>query len=187
MVTPNDFDTGMAVYIDDQLYLVKDYQHSKQARGGASVKTELKNVSTGENVTKTLSPDDNFKQAMMTENPAQFLYHDGQFYVFMDMENYDQVQLSPDIIEEKADYLRENMELELQYCDNKPIGINLPAHVTLEVEETQPGVRGNTAQGGTKPAVLETGLQTQVPLFVNESDKIKVKTSNGEYVERVDE
>ncbi|MGM0380598.1 MAG: elongation factor P [bacterium] len=187
MVTPNEFDTGMAVYIDDELYIIVDYNHSKRARGGAKVKTTLKNASSGEKVTKTFSPDDNLKQAIMTENPAQYLYNDGQFHVFMDMDNYDQVQLSPDVIGDKADYLRENMELELQYCDGQPIGIELPAHVALEIEETQPGVRGNTAQGGTKPATLETGLQTQVPLFVNESDKIKVKTSNGEYVERVEE
>ncbi len=187
MVTPNEFDTGMAVYVDGDLCVVVDYSHSKRGRGGAKVKTTLKNLNTGERMTRNLSPDDNFKQAIMTENPAQYLYNDGQFYVFMDMKNYDQIQLSPDMIEEKTDYLRENMELELQYCDDKPIGINLPAHVVLEVKETQPGVRGNTAQGGTKPAILETGLETQVPLFVNESDKIKVKTSNGEYVERVEE
>lgn len=180
MVTPSDFDTGMAVYIDDTLYQILNYEHSRQARGGAFVRTELRNLDTGEVQEKTLSPDDNFKQAMLVKRPAQFLYKN-QFYVFMDMETYDQVEISEETLGEKAQYLEEKMELELEYCDEQPIGIKLPGQVELTVSDTDPGVKGNTAQGGTKPAETVAGLVVDVPLFIEEDDKIIVNTESGEY------
>jgi elongation factor P len=187
LVTPNDFDTGMAIYVDGDLCLIENYQHSKQARGSAIVKTKLRNMETDEVQEKRFGPDDDFKQAIIDEKPAEFLYTEGEILVFMDMETYDQVQLSRDSVGEKADYLTENLECHLKYCDGDPIDIVLPGHVTLEVKDTSPGVKGDTAQGGTKPAVMDSGLEVDVPLFISEGDKVTVNTDSSEYVGREEE
>lgn len=182
MVTPNEFDTGMAIYVDDKLYIIEQYEHSKRGRAGAKIKTKLRDAKSGEIQRKTFKSDDNFSQAILTENPARYLYNDGQFYVFMDMENYDQIQLSPDVVGDTAKFLQENLELELKYCDDEPVGVKLPRHVVLKVESTEPGLKGGRTQSGTKPAETESGLETNVPLFINEGDLIKVDTVTGEYI-----
>lgn len=187
MVTTSDFDTGMAIYVDDELYEILNYEHSKKARGSAIVRTKLRNMNSGEVAEKTFQSGDDFEQAIMEERPAEYLYESDQFYVFMDMETYDQVELSSDAIGETAGYLRENMEVQLKYCDGDPIGVSVPAQVSLEVTETSPGVKGDTAQGGTKPATLESGSEVDVPLFVSEGDEIVVNTESGEYVGRSDD
>lgn len=184
MVTTSDFDTGMAIYVDGELHEILNYEHSKKARGSAFVRTKLRNLETGEVSQETFQSGDDFKQAIIEDIPAEYLYDSGQFHVFMNMETYDQVELSDDLIGEKADYLRENMEVELEYCDNEPIGLKLPSQVTLTVEETSPGVKGDTAQGGTKPATMESGVTVDVPLFVDEGDEVVVNTETGEYVGR---
>ncbi len=181
MVTPKQFDTGMVIYLDDELHQVLDYEHSRKARGGAFVRTKLRNLKTGKVQRKTLSPDDNYKQAMMEKRPAQYLYSSDQFYVFMDMETYEQIELEPETLGEKKKFLVEKMELELEYCDGQPIGIKLPPKVEVTIADTVPGVKGDTAQGGTKGAHTESGLKVSVPLFVNEGEKIIVDTKNGEY------
>lgn len=187
MVSPNQFDTGMAIYVEGDLCLIENYQHSKQARGGAIIKVTLRNLDRGgELQKKRLRSDEDYKQAIIREKPAQFLYEDGNFLVFMDMETYDQVELAADSLGDKRDFLSENMKLELKYCDGEPIGIELPDHVNLEVKETSPGVKGNTAQGGAKPATLTSGLTVNVPLFINEGETITVNTNSGEYVGRSD-
>jgi elongation factor P len=187
MVTTNDFDTGMAIYVDDDLFEILNYEHSKKARGSALVKTKLRNMNTGEVIEKTFQSGDDFKQAIIKDRPAEFLYESDQFFVFMDMETYDQVELSADVVSEDAKYLRENMELELEYCDEDPIGVQLPAQVTLEVADTSPGVKGDTAQGGEKPATLESGATVDVPLFVSEGDEIVVNTETDDYVGRAED
>jgi elongation factor P len=187
MVTTNDFDIGMAIYVDDDLYEILNYEHSKKARGSALVKTKLRDMSSGEVIEKTFQSGDDFEQAIMQERPAEFLYESDQFFVFMDMETYDQVELSADVVSEDAKYLRENMELELEYCDEEPIGVELPAQVTLEVTDTSPGVKGDTAQGGEKPATLESGATVDVPLFVSEGDEIVVNTDSEDYVGRAED
>jgi elongation factor P len=184
MVTTNDFDTGMAIYVEDELYEILNYEHSKKARGSAFVRTKLRNLDTGEVTEKTFQSGDDFKQAIIEDVPAEFLYDSGQFLVFMNMESYDQVELNAEVVGERAEYLRENMEVELEYCDEEPIGVKLPAQVTLEVEDTAPGVKGDTAQGGSKPATLETGVTVDVPLFVDEGEEIVVNPETGEYVGR---
>lgn len=184
MVTPNDFDTGMAIYVDGDLCLIENYQHSKQARGSAIIKTKLRNLDTGELHEKRFGSDDDFKQAIIDEKPAQFLYEEGPMLVFMDMESYDQIQLGKDAVGDKAEYLTENLECELKYCDGNPIDVVLPNHVTLEVADTSPGVKGDTAQGGTKPAEMVSGVEINVPLFINEGDQVTVNTESGEYVGR---
>ena len=184
MVTTSDFDTGMAIYVDEELFEIINYEHSKKARGSAFVRTRLRNIHTGEVKEKTFQSGEDFKQAIIDERPAEYLYESDQFHVFMDMETYDQVELSGDVIGEDANYLKENMELELEYCDEDAIGVKLPAQVALEVTDTSPGVKGDTAQGGTKPATLESGATVDVPLFVSEGDEIVVNTESGEYVGR---
>lgn len=187
MVTTSDFDTGMAIYVDDELYEIINYEHSKKARGSAFVRTRLRNIHSGEVKEKTFQSGDDFEQAIIEERPAEYLYESDQFHVFMDMETYDQVELSGDGIGDAVDYLKENMELELEYCDDDAIGVKLPAQVSLEVTDTSPGVKGDTAQGGTKPATLESGATVDVPLFVSEGDEIVVNTESGEYVGRSEE
>lgn len=184
MVTTNDFDTGMAIYVDGDLYEILNYEHSKKARGSAFVRTRLRNLETGEVNERTFQSGDDFEQAIIEDVPAEYLYDSGSFQVFMNMETYDQVELSSDVVGDQADYLRENMDVQLEYCDGDPIGVKLPAQVTLAVEETSPGVKGDTAQGGTKPATLETGVIVDVPLFVDEGEEIIVSTETGEYIGR---
>jgi len=186
MVTPSDFDTGMAIYVDDELCIIENYQHSKQARGSATIKTKLRSVETGEKRQERFRSDDDFKQAIIDEKPAQFLYEDDPFLVFMDMDSYDQVELSKEKVGDKAQFLTENLELQLKYCDRQPIDVELPSHVTIEVADTSPGVKGDTAQGGTKPAHLVSGLETSVPLFIDEGDRVTVNSKTGEYVGRED-
>ncbi|MFB6356724.1 MAG: elongation factor P [bacterium] len=187
MVEPNKFETGMGIYIDDDLYIVENFQHSKQARGGASVKVKLRDVQSGNIENKRLRPEENFEQAYIDEKEAEFLYRDEPFLVFMDMETYDQVEMSEESLGEKTKYLTEGEKLELKYTDGEPVGIVLPNKVTLEVADTEPGVKGDTAQGGTKPATLTTGLTVDVPLFINEGDLIEVDTEKGEYSGKVEE
>lgn len=187
MVSTNDLDTGMAIYLDDELYLVENYEHSRKARGSAFVRTRLRKVSTGEVHEENLPADEEVEQAYLDSRPAEYLYDNGDFHVFMDMETYDQVELSEELLGDKALYLRENLELRLEYCDEDPIGITLPDSMVLTVADTDPGVKGNTAQGGTKPATTHTGLTVDVPLFIDEGEAIKVRTDDGEYVERADD
>ncbi len=182
MVTPKQFNSGMAIYLDGVLHQVLDYEHSRRGRGGAFVRTRLRNLETGKVQRMTFGPEDDFKQAILEKRPAQFLYSSDQFYVFMDMETYDQIELSPDTLADKIKFLEEKMELQLQYCDEKPLGISLPAKVELTVAETTPGVRGNTVQGGTKKARTSSGLELEVPLFINQGERIIVDTKNSKYV-----
>ncbi len=184
MVTPKQFDTGMAIYHDGVLHQVLDYEHSRRGRGGAFVRTKLRNLENGKVQRKTFSPEADFKQAILDKRPAQFLYRNKHFYVFMDMETYDQVEFQEDTLGDNKQYLEEKMKLQLQYCDEKPLGIVLPAKVELIIAETTPGVKGNTVQGGTKKAKTESGLELEVPLFVNEGERIIVETKSGDYVGR---
>jgi len=177
----------MAIYVEDRLCEILDFEHSRQARGSAFVRTRLRDLRTGDVLEKTFQAGEEFDQAYLEEHDAQYLYADAGFHVFMNMETYDQVELAEDVLGEKARYLRENLELELSYCDGKPIGIQLPDRVTLTVGQTEPGVRGDTAQGGTKPATTESGMTLSVPLFIDEGESIVVNTRTGEYVARAEE
>lgn len=187
MVSTNDFSTGMAIYVENRLCEILNFEHSRQARGSAFVRTRLRDLRTGDVLEETFQAGEDFEQAYLDEHDAQFLYEDGEFLVFMNMETYDQVELSADLLGERAAFLRENMELELRYCDGEPIGVELPDRVTLEVQDTEPGVRGDTAQGGTKPATAGNGLALDVPLFIEEGEQIVVNTDSGEYVERAED
>lgn len=177
----------MAIYVDDRLCEILNFEHSRQARGSAFVRTRLRDLNTGDVFEETFQAGEEFEQAYLEGRPAQYLYENGQFLVFMDMETYDQVELDAGGLGDRVDYLRENLELDLVYCDGEAIGISLPDRVTLDVVETEPGVRGDTAQGGTKPATTDSGLRLDVPLFIEEGDRIVVNTNSNEYVERADD
>lgn len=185
MISTNDFQTGMTIELDGQVYSVEEFQHSKSGRGGAFVRTKLKNLEEDYVVEKTFRAGEKVKNAHINEREMKFLYWDGQDYVFMDNETYDQIILSKEQLGDKMNYLKENMDLTIVMYEERPIGIQLPTFIELAVEKTTPSIKGNTVSGGSKPATLETGIVVKVPLFVNEEDVVKVDTRTDEYVERV--
>lgn len=184
MLSITDLKVGTAITLDGQPYVVTAYQQSKQARGGSVVNTKLKNLITGNSLPKTFQGNDKIEPADIGYSRAQYLYSDGTDYHFMDGESYEQFSLSGDELGDATQYLVDGTDVDIQNYDGKPIGVKLPIKMELTVTETIPGVKGNTADGGTKPATLETGLVVNVPLFIKEGEKIRVNTDTGEYVER---
>lgn len=171
--------------LEGELMQIVDFQHVKPGKGGAFVRTRLKNVETGAVVDKTFRAGEKFNEAVLEHHSMQFLYRDGENYVFMDTSSYEQVFTSPDIVEENADFLVENQEVSLFLRNGKPITMELPAAVNLGVTRADPWLKGDTTSGATKPVTLETGLVVQVPLFIEEGDVVKVDTRSGKYIERV--
>ncbi|MGM0409286.1 MAG: elongation factor P [Bacillota bacterium] len=185
MISTNDFRTGMTIELDGTVYSIEDFQHSKSGRGGAFVRTKLKNMEENYVVEKTFRAGEKVKNAHIDERDVKFLYWDGQDYVFMDNESYDQITLSKEQLGDKVNYLKENMDLKIAMYEGRAIEVKLPTFVELEVKEAPPSVKGNTVSGGSKSVTLETGLEVKVPLFISEGEVIKVDTRNNEYVERV--
>ncbi|MBI2453521.1 elongation factor P [Candidatus Peregrinibacteria bacterium] len=175
---------GMTIQIENIPYLVLHAQHSKQARGGGVAKTSLKNLLTGSTIPKTFQGNERIEKANVHFSKAQYLYKDESSAYFMDSNNFEQFSIPADQIKDQSAYLLEGTEIDIQNFDNKPIAIKLPPKVVLAVTETEPGVRGNTASGGSKPAILETGIRIQVPLFINQGDRIRINTETGQYAER---
>lgn len=184
MISTNDFHKGLTIEVDDTVYVVEDFQHSKSGRGGAFVRTKLRNMEEDYTINKTFRAGEKVPRAHVEQRKMQFLYWDGNGYVFMDNETYEQISLSKEQLGEKVKYLEENMDLEVSMYEGKPLDINLPTFVKLEVKDTQPGIKGDTVSGGTKPATMTTGLTVQVPLFIDEGEVIKIDTRIGEYIER---
>ncbi len=186
MASTADFRNGMVVEIDGILYTITYFQHVKPGKGGAFVRSKLKNVLTGAVIDKTFRAGEKVDEVRLVRRPVQYSYTDGQFYYFMDQETYEQIPLPAETVgAEQLVYLKENMMCEALARDAQPISVELPFFVELEIVETEPGVRGDTAQGGTKPAKLETGAVVQVPLFVEIGDVIKVDRRENKYLERV--
>lgn len=185
MVLAGSIKKGMTVVIDDQVCLILDFQHVKPGKGAAFVRTKVRNIMTGVIVEKTLNPSDKFPRAHIETKEMQYLYNDGNLYYFMDMESYEQVPLERDKVEEAIKYINENMNVTIRFYKGEAFSVEAPNFVELEVVQTEPGVRGDTASGGTKPATLETGAVISVPLFVNIGDAIRVDTRTDEYIERV--
>ncbi len=183
-VTTNDLRNGMTIDIPEGLYSVVEFQHVKPGKGGAFVRTKLKNVRTGAVIERTFRADERVEQAIVDKREMQYLYRDGTDYVFMDNVSYDQVQVSPDALGEASQYVKEGDSAVLQMYDDEIVGVDLPAAVELTVTVTEPGVQGDRVSGARKPATLETGLVLQVPLFVNPGERIKVDTRTGEYITR---
>ena len=184
MYTPSDFRKGLRIIVDDQPYYVVDYQHFKMGRGKANIRTKLKHIKTGAVVEKVFSSNDSFKPPDMEEKKMQYLYENGGEYTFMDSTTFEQVQIPIDNLGDAKWYLLENQDYKVMFLDNEAISVNLPTSVVLTVVETEPFAKGDTVTNITKPAKLETGLVVKVPPFVKESDKVKVDTRTGDYLER---
>jgi elongation factor P len=184
MITPGELRKGATIELDDQLWNIVDYEHIKIGRGGATVRLRLRNVRSGATVERTFPASAKFRRVFMDRRPVQFLYREDDTFYFMDTENFNQVALGADQLGDDANYLVENMQLELLVHEDTPVAVELPPSVELRVVDTEPGVRGDTAAGGTKPAVMETGLKVQVPLFVNVGDLLRIDTRTGAYLER---
>lgn len=186
MATTADFRNGMVIQIDGALWAITYFQHVKPGKGGAFVRTKLKNVLTGAVVDKTYRAGEKVDDVRLERRPVTYSYTDGDIYYFMDANTFEMIPISGDLIgEDQLKYLKENMECEGLVHDEKVISVELPNFVELEVTKTEPGVKGDTAQGGTKPATLETGAVVQVPLFVEEGDVIKVDRREDKYLTRV--
>lgn len=184
-ISTADFRNGMVVVVNDQLMELIEFQHVKPGKGGAFVRTKLKNVLTGRVLDKTFRSGERLEEVRLIEEPHQYLYSDGDLYHFMHRDTYEQAAVSAAVIGDKKDWLKENEAVGLLFHGSEVIRVELPTTVELAVAKTEPGVQGDRAQGGTKPAELETGVTIQVPLFVNEGDTVKVDTRTGEYMTRV--
>ena len=184
MIDVTEARKGTTFELDGQLYSVIEYQHIKMGRGSAQVRLKLRDIRGGHIVERTFQSGDRLKDVQVLQRPAQYLYNDGEFYYFMDQETFDQTPMSKEQLGEALNYLKEGMVVQLSTYEGAAIGIELPVTVELEIVETGPSFKGDTAQGGSKPAVLETGITIQVPMFLSTGDRIKVDTRTGTYVER---
>ncbi len=183
-VSTAEFRKGLRIVFDGQPYAIVDFQHVKPGKGGAFVRTKLKHMRLGTVIDNTFRSGEKVERVDFEEKRMQFLYRDDRYH-FMDTETYEQVSLSEHEVGDAREYLTENMEVEVLYINGAPTAIELPNFVELAITKTEPGVRGDTAQGGSKPATLQTGAVIQVPLFLNEGDVVKVDTRTGEYLGRV--
>lgn len=184
MISVNDLRTGLTIEVDGELWQVIEFMHVKPGKGAAFVRTKLRNLQTGNIQERTFRAGEKVEQARIDTRQMQYLYNSGDEYTFMDTETYEQLSLNRRQIERELKFLKENMLVHIMLHDEQVVGIELPNTVELEVVETEPGIRGDTATGGSKPATLETGLVVQVPLFINVGEKVIVDTRSGEYVSR---
>ncbi len=184
MISVNDFKTGLTIEVDGGIWQVIEFQHVKPGKGAAFVRSKLRNLRTGAIQEKTFRAGEKVAKAHIENRKMQYLYASGDNHVFMDNETYDQIELSSKQIEYELKFLKENMEVSIMMFGTETLGVQLPTTVTLVVTETEPGIKGDTASGGTKPATVETGLTVQVPFFVNEGDKLIINTSDASYVSR---
>lgn len=184
MISTADFRNGMTIEMDGTLYNIAYFQHVKPGKGGAFVRTKLKNLKTGAIIDKTFRAGEKVELAILDKRSMQYLYSEGGNLIFMDMETYEQIPISGEVVAEAVDFLKEGIKVDISLYEGKPVGVEPPVFVELKVTETNPGVKGDTASGGSKPATLETGLVVNVPLFVETGNIIKVDSRSGEYVER---
>lgn len=185
MATTSEFRNGMVLRMEGELYSIVEFQHVNPGKGGAFVRTRLKNVKTGRVLDRTFRSGEKVEDVRLDRRSVQFLYKHDTLYFFMDMENYEQLTASEEIVGGAARFICDGMEVEMLMHDKEPLGVEPPIFVELEVIKAEPGLRGDTATGATKPATLNSGAVIQVPLFINEGDKVRVDTRTGYYVERV--
>ncbi len=185
MISTNDFHTGVTIEFDGDIFTVLEFQHVKPGKGQAFVRSKLKNVRTGSIVDKTFRAGEKVKKAHMERKEMEYLYRDGDDYHVMDMESYEQITLTAGQIGDGVKYMKENDRLNVVVHNEEVLGVEVPITVYLKITEVEPGIKGDTASGATKPATLETGLVVQVPLFINEGDTIKIDTRTGYYIERL--
>jgi elongation factor P len=184
MISSNDFRTGTSIELDGSVWRVTEFLHVKPGKGSAFVRTKLKNVQTGNTVERTFRAGEMVPQAVIEKKDMQHTYRDGDDFVFMDMETYEEVRLTADQIGSQVKYLKEEMAVNVVSWQERVLEVELPNSVVLEVTETDPGVKGDTATGGTKPAIVETGAQVMVPLFISVGEKIKIDTRSDSYLGR---
>jgi elongation factor P len=184
MISSNDFRTGTSIELDGSVWRVVEFLHVKPGKGSAFVRTKLKNAQTGSVVEKTFRAGETVPQAVLDKRTMQHTYKEGDDFVFMDMETYEEVRLTEQQIGDRVKYLMEEMEVNVLFWNNQVIDVELPNTVVLEVTETDPGVKGDTATGGTKPAIVSTGAQVNVPLFISIGERIKIDTRTDTYLGR---
>ena len=185
MVSTNDIRPGQSIAIDSTVFLILEYQHVKPGKGKAFVKTKLKNLNTGGVVDKTFRADEDIEQAFIEKQSFQYLYKDGTDYMFMNNENYEQITLNEKIIENKHLFIKENQEITIQMYQNNPIDVILPSSVELRVTKAEPAVKGDTVTSSNKLVTCETGLEINVPMFIEEDEVIRVDTKTSTYITRV--
>ncbi|HQE91553.1 MAG TPA: elongation factor P [Anaerolineae bacterium] len=185
MIDANELRKGTTFILDGELYLVLEYQHYKPGRGNAIIRTKLRNLRTGTTIPRNFLSGDRFEEAPVERRTAQYLYEDGESFYFMDTQTYDQLRVPAEIIDDRAGFLKEGMEVSLTILENEVLDADLPASVELNVVESEIAVAGDTATGASKTVVCETGLKVQVPLFVDVGDTIRVDTRSGQYLTRV--
>ena len=185
MATTNDLKNGMVLNIDGQLWSVVEFQHVKPGKGPAFVRTKLRNVESGKNVDKTFNAGTKVETATVDRRTMQYLYNDGTSFVFMDVQSYDQLEVAPEIVGDAQNFLLENQEVIVATNEGRVLFIEMPASVELVITFTEPGLAGDSATGRTKPATLETGHEIEVPLFINQGEKVKVDTRDSSYLGRV--
>ncbi len=184
MISAGDFRNGITIEIDNNIYQIIEFQHVKPGKGAAFVRTKLKNIINGGAIEKTFRPTEKFPQARIDRKDMQYLYEDGDLFYFMDTDNYEQIAINGDTIGDNLKYVKENEMCKVCSHNGNVFAVEPPLFVELEITETEPGFKGDTAQGATKPATVETGAVVYVPLFVENGDKIKIDTRTGEYLSR---
>ena len=184
MISTGEIKRGHTIEIDGQIYQVLEFQHIKMGRGSAQLRMKLRNIRRGDTIEKTVQAGERFPRARLDHRTVQYMYSDGDLYHFMDSKTYEQLALGPNHLGDAVDYLVDGMEVTLNEYQGEPIGVDMPPSVVMTVARTEPGVKGDTATGATKPATMQSGLKVNVPLFVNAGDRIKVDTRTGEYLER---
>jgi elongation factor P len=185
MVVAGDFRKGVTIEMDGKIWTITDFQHVKPGKGAAFVRAKLKNIITGQVVESTFNPSDKFENARIERKDMQYSYNDGELYYFMDMESYEQLPLNKSQIDAALPFIKEEMTVNIQFYKGDAFSVLPPNFVELTIVETEPGIQGDTSKAGNKPATLETGYVINVPLFVNQGDKIRVDTRDGTYMERV--
>ena len=183
-ISTSDFRTGITVDLDEGLFQISDFQHVKPGKGGAFVRTTLKNVRTGAVTDRTFRAGENMERAVIDKTDIQYLYNDGTSYVFMNTETYEQMEVPPETLGDAADYLVEANSINLLMYGDEIVGIDMPASIVLQVADTEPGIQGDRVSGARKSATMQTGLIVQVPLFVETGESLKIDTRSGDYIER---
>lgn len=185
MITAGDFRKGVTFEMDGSIYLVVDFLHVKPGKGSPFVRAKIKNIVTGQVLERTFNPSDKFQVAVIERKEMQYLYNEGEIYYFMDMETYDQIPLNKSQVEDALNFITENMMANIQFYKGAAFSVEPPNFVELTITNCEPGIQGDTSKAGYKPATLETGYTLNVPLFVNQGDRIRVDTRTGTYMERI--
>ena len=185
MITAGEFRKGVTIELDNSVWNIVDFQHVKPGKGAAFVRTRIKNVITGAVLERTFTPTDKVPRAIVETKEMQYLYSDGDLYYFMDLETYEQLPINKDQVEDVIKYIKENDNVTVRFFKGQPFAVEPENFVVMEIVDTEPGFKGDTASNTTKPAKTETGLQINVPLFINIGDRVRIDTRSGEYMERM--